>query len=110
MKTLNELVPGTIVTVRKVTGGREIRTSLERLGIMAGSDLTILKTSEEGVLVRTDRREVTLGPEEVEHIAIGAHFTRDGDPILLGGCCACGNTGDLLDRMERLYKEEENHE
>ena len=102
MKTLKETPVGVTVTVRKITGGRELTRELERMGIMAGSDLTVLETLPSDGILRVDtcRGERNISLENAMHIGVGEHFVRKGDPILLSGCCASGNLSGLLDRME----------
>ena len=82
---------------------------MEELGILRGSDLTLLEvTQPEGMLrVRTDRRELLLTPEDGALITVGAQFKREGDPVLMSGCCANGNTFAMMDRIEKKCCEEE---
>ena len=100
MKTLLDGTPGGTYTVRKVTGGREIRARLEAVGVMSGADITLLSGGEDGKRrVRAGQRETYLTDEECALIGIEKLFTREGDPVLLGGCCSGGLTSELWDRM-----------
>lgn len=107
MKKLSELENGTIVTVTAVSGGRKKEKELEELGIMPGSDLTILDSDSSGVLVDTGRRQIRLSDEDAGVIRFSPEFRRHKDPVLLGGCCAYGNTGDMIERINRMYGEGE---
>lgn len=105
MKELKDVEIGSTVTVRKVTGKRTTQKELEALGIMSGSDLTLLEVAENGgaVRVNTGRREVLLSPEQAACIGVGEHFVRRGEPVLLCGCCATGNMTAMLERMEKCF-------
>ncbi|MCD8121475.1 MAG: ferrous iron transport protein A [Clostridiales bacterium] len=108
MKTLKDIAVGTTVTVRKVSGGREVRKKLERMGIMAGSDLTVLETGADGTqTVSGLRGQLRLDAQESAFIGVGEHFVRRDEPVLLGGCCAYGDTTEMLRRMEAVYAEKE---
>ncbi|MCD8084445.1 MAG: ferrous iron transport protein A [Clostridiales bacterium] len=108
MKTLKETEIGTTVTVRKVTGDRATRKKLEKMGIMAGSDLTVLEKMPDGAMaVSALRGQLELEAGEAACIGVGEHFVRRDEPILLGGCCAYGDTTEMLRRMEAVYEEKE---
>ena len=100
MKNLKKLVPGTVITVKRVGGGYAARKELERSGILAGADLTILCVMDDSVTVDAGKGPRQLTPEEEAAITYQEQFRRNGDPVLLGGCCAYGNTGDIIDRMQ----------
>lgn len=106
MKVLKDIDIGSTITVRKVTGNRTVRNELESLGIMSGSDLTLLEVIQpEGTLrVKTGCREVLLSPEYAACIGVAEHFVRRGEPILLCGCCATGNMTEMLERMEKCFE------
>jgi Fe2+ transport system protein FeoA len=44
MKSLNDLEPGTMVIIKKIEGGSEIKKNLEELGVIEGVELTVLST------------------------------------------------------------------
>ncbi|MGI6182328.1 MAG: ferrous iron transport protein A [Agathobaculum sp.] len=112
MKELKDVEIGSIVTVRKVTGKRAVQKELESLGIMSGSDLTLLEVTEPGgsVRVHNGRQEVLLSPEQAACIGVGEHFVRRGEPVLLCGCCATGNMTEMLERMEKCFQAPDNTE
>ncbi len=91
--------------MRKVTGKRAVQKELESLGIMSGSDLTVLEAAESNgsVRVNTGRKEVLLSPEQAACIGVGEHFVRRGEPVLLCGCYATGNMTAMLERMEKCF-------
>ena len=107
MKNFGGVEPGTTVTVSRITGGKKIRKDLEKKGIMAGTDLTMLCT--EKLRVRSGKGECDLSTEEAEAIRFSEQFKRNNDPILPGGCCAYGNTAGMLERMsevnDQLFRE-----
>ena len=107
MKSLKELSPETIVTVSRVTGKKEQKLQLEKLGIMAGTDLTVLRVAEDGVLVDTGRQEVLLTDALIETIRFGSQFKRTKEPMLLECFCGGGNNEAFLEHFEKVWQERE---
>ena len=105
MRDLKELEVNAVVTVTRVSGSREQKKELERLGIMSGADLTMLGVSDEGVLVNNGRGEVMLSHELADCIRFGAQFKREGDPMLIGGLCGGGNNSALFETLEKTWQE-----
>lgn len=101
-RTLKNVPVGTTITVKKITGGRAVVRELEKNGIMAGSDVTMCALiPERGVcLVEIDRGEREIQLDTADHIVVEDQYVRTSEPILLGGCCACGDVTGLLDRLE----------
>lgn len=91
---------GQTYTVRKVKGGRAAAEALERRGLAAGSDVTLLAhTPDGGILARVMERELTLTPQEGADVVVDEQLVRkDTDPVFLGGCCAYGCTADVWDK------------
>lgn len=107
MKTMKDVACGSTITVRKVTGGRAVEKRLEELGIMGGTDLTLLEVLPEGAL-RVKRgccRELVIDAADAERIVVGDQFKRNGDPVLVSGCCGGGDISALLERVEASAKE-----
>ena len=102
MKDFCTLLPNTIITVQRIAGGRDIKKSLETLGIMAGSDLTIVSLNDGLVTVDAGRGPVELSQEQAGAISYTDQFKRNGDPVLLGGCCGSGPVTDLLERYQEF--------
>ena len=100
-----ELKPGMVVTVQSVSGSRELKKKLERDGIMSGSDLTVVSLEEGKTVVSTGRFTHALSPEECSVLRITEEFKRHNDPVLLGGCCAYGNSVEMVERVERVFEE-----
>lgn len=107
MKTLREVAPETIVTVSRVTGKKEQKLHLEKLGIMPGTDLTVLGATDEGVLVNTGRQELLLKDELIEIIRFGSQFKRTKEPMLLECFCGGGNNEAFLEHFEKVWQERE---
>ena len=110
MRDLKELEVGRIVTVTRVSGSRDQKKELERMGIMSGADLTMLGVTEGGVRVDTGRNEVELSTELADCIRFGAQFKREGDPMLIGGLCGGGNNSALFEQLEKTWQKLESEE
>ena len=110
MRNLKEVERNTTVTVTRVSGSRDQKKELEKLGVMPGSDLTVLGVGDMGVLVNNGRTEVMLSNELVECIRFGAQFKREGDPMLIGGLCAGGNNTAFFERFEKTWQQLEKEE
>ena len=110
MRDLKELEIGRIVTVTRVSGSRDQKKELERMGIMSGADLTMLGVTEGGVRVDTGRQEVELFNELADCIRFSAQFKREGDPMLIGGLCAGGNNTAFFERFEKTWQQLEQEE
>jgi len=98
MKKLSEVGLNEIITVRKIFGGRVEEKRLEDIGIMPGSDITVLAKSEDSIKVAYSCKMAELTISEAEMIGVSEHFVRKDDPILLGGCCGGGNAIDLMEK------------
>ena len=89
--TLKEALKGNTVTVTKISGSRDFKKSLENVGIMPGSDLTMIDIDNEGsrVMVKDNRREHVLTFEEAGSISVTERFgLREGEErIVRPGCC-----------------------
>lgn len=111
MKTLAKSTVGSILTVHKVTGGKNQINKMETIGIMSGSDITLLDISQSKDIfyISVDSKELTISAEDAATVRVVKQFVRKkGDPIFLGGCCAYGNTADLWERINTMNQEEEN--
>jgi len=107
MKSLKELAPGTIVTVSRVTGSKEQKLQLEKLGIMAGTDLTVLNVQDEGVMASNGRQDVALSNALIDCIKFGTQFKRTKEPMLLECFCGGGNNEAFLAHFEKVWAERE---
>lgn len=107
MKAMRELAPETIVTVSRITGNKDQKLQLEKLGIMAGTDLTVLRVTEEGVLADTGRQQILLTDDMIEIIRFGSQFKRTKEPMLLECFCGGGNNEAFLDHFEKVWQERE---
>ena len=110
MRDLKELEIGRIVTVTRVSGSRDQKKELERMGIMSGADLTMLGVTECGLRVDTGRHEVELSDELADCIRFSAQFKREGDPMLIGGLCAGGNNTAFFEQFEKTWQQLEREE
>ncbi|WP_459129731.1 FeoA family protein [Guggenheimella bovis] len=106
MKKLSELSIDSHVTVFKMKRNKAIQIKLEGMGIIPGVDLKVLKTDQNSVAISTGNKVCELSKEEAEHVIVTELFCRKGDPVLISGCCAFGNTGDIIERIKE-YDEEE---
>lgn len=113
VKSLADFIVGSKLTVHKVTGGKKQVLKMEAIGIMRGSDITVLDViqSEDLLYIYSGSKELSISRKDAELVLVTAQFTRGkNDPIFLGGCCAYGNTADIWDRINALNQEENKHE
>ena len=105
-KTLKEVPAGTTITVKRITGGRSVITELERIGIMAGSDVTMNGVDPETGMcfVSIARGDREISAETAGCIHVEPHYVRTNEPVLLSGCCATGDMTAMLERMENAGK------
>ena len=101
MRKLTEVESNEVVTVRKILGGRANEKLFESMGIMPGSDLTVLEKSEDSIKVSYGRRTAEISLKDAEQIGVGEHFVRKDDPVILSGCCGGGNCIDLLEKYSK---------
>ncbi len=108
-KTMKDVPVGTTITVKRITGGRKVVLQLEEKGIMAGSDVTMVALLPEAGICRVaiDRGEREFSMELADCILVEKQYVRTTEPILLGGCCASGDTSGILERMEKAAQEME---
>lgn len=107
MKTLKDLAPETTVTVSRITGRKEQKLHLEKQGIMPGTDLTVLRIEDVGVLVDTGRQQVLLTDELTGIIRFVDEFKRTKEPMLLECFCGGGNNEAFLEHFEKVWQERE---
>ena len=98
MKRLADVEINETVTVRKIFGGRSNERLFENMGIMPGSDLKVMDKDDGFIKVAYGNKTAEIALKDAEQIGVGEHFVRNGDPVLLGGCCGGGNCIDLMEK------------
>ena len=94
----------TIVTVTAVKAPGNLRKEIERLGIMAGSDIRKVSANDDGSCIfYNGRKDVLLSAEMLQALEYSAQFKRHYDPVFYSGCCAYGDTIGMINLVEETF-------